>query len=363
MALKAQYTVDCNSRDVWLYVSTIALLFIFFTSCSPLKYVSVENYNPAVLTFPPEMRRLLIVNNAVSQPDVPFESSVRRIPDSLKITADSTAFDFCRTLGTIIAEFPGFDDVRLLDNYLRTDQLPLSAPVLTREVVGQLCDEHEVDVVVSLDRLLFRLKEYANTMYGLDVSGVVDVEMEGILRVYVPTRQTPLTTIELADTITLSSDLMLERNDLRDWDLLFSHDRSNLLRESAKFQAEAVRIHFIPHWMEDIRWYYVASGSRWKEASAYAVAERWEKASEVWKALYGRTSSWKQKARLASNIALGMELTGDLDEALQYANVSHQLLHEQLGADHSKVKRQELYVQVLTHRIEQERKLRRQINL
>ena len=338
------------------------LLLFVLASCSPVRYIGIETRNPAALTFPPEMRRVLIVDNAVPQQDVPFESVFRQLPDSIQITADSTTFDFCRTLGETIADFAGFDDVRLLEDGYRKDRQPLLAPYLTPDEVGQLCDEHEVDIIVSLDRLLFRLKEYEGYVYGMEAGGIVDVEMSGVLRVYLPGRVSPLTTIALADTITPVPELIIEQNDRGSWNVILSPDQTFLLRESAKFLAEEARIHFIPYWNEDIRWYYVASNAKWKEASAYAAAERWDKALEIWRTLYGQTSSWKQKSRLASNIALGFELTGDLNEALKYAEQSHRLLSGQTGDDHPTVKRQDIYIKVLSHRILEEMRLQLQIN-
>ena len=337
-------------------------LLLLLLSCSPVRYIGIETHNPAAITFPPGMKRVLIVNNAVEQQEVSFESELTQLPDSIKITADSTAFDFCLTLGETLAEFAGFDDVRLLDEGFRKDKQPFFAPALTSDEVGQLCDEHEVDIVISLDRLLFKFDEYAGFTYGLEVRGVVDVEMAGILRVYLPNRISPLTTIELADTITPVTELTLTPHDVNSWNIIFSSDKTNLLRESAKFLAQEARIHFIPYWNEDVRWYYIASDSRWKEASVYADSERWDKAMAIWQTLYTRSSSWKQKARLASNIALGFELTGDLKEALKYAETSFQLLSTHLREDDTTVKRHELYIKVLSHRILEEQRLRLQMN-
>ena len=347
------------------FISSISpalwIILLLLASCSPVRYIGVEIHNPAALTFPSEMRRLLIVNNAVAQQDVPYESDFRQLADSIKISADSTGYDFCLTLGEVMAGFAGFDDVRLLEDDYRKDQQPSIAPILTQNEVRQLCYEHDVDVVVSLDRLSFQLKETV-VLFEMDAYGMVEVEMAGALRVYYPARTNPLTTIVLADTITPASTLILQQNDMHKWDLLFLSDTTNLLRESAKYLAEEARVHFIPYWSEDVRWYYTASDSRWKEASAYAVSERWDKAIEIWQTLYSRTSSWKQKARLSSNLALGMELTGDLTEALKYAEQSHQLLRNHLDADNATVKRHELYVRVLSHRIPEEQKLQLQTN-
>ena len=333
-------------------------------SCSPVRYIAVETHNPAALTFAPDMRRILIVNNAVEQQQVPFESEIRNVPESIRISADSTSIVFCRTLGETIAGFAGFDDVRLLDDPYRKDSQPLLAPLLLQDDVRQLCDEHETDVIISLDRLLFKIKEQAGYAYFSDelvFGGLVEVVMTGVMRVYLPSRVSPLATIMLADSITPTADLKIVKKDMWTWDIIFFDDQTNLLRESAKYIAEQARIHFIPYWNEDIRWYYKSSDSRWKEATAYAATEQWDKALGIWQKLYTQTSSWKPKARLASNIALGFELTGKLEEALNYAKQSHQLLRDHVEADDPAVKRHEQYINVLSFRIMEERRLRLQI--
>ena len=361
MILKLMGMAWTLRRTMAMAIATAGLIFLL-PACSPVRYIGIETYNPSSLTFSPEMRRVLIVNNAVDQSDVPFRSDYRQLPDSITLSADSTTFDFCRTLGETIAGFTGFDDVRLLEGGFRKDRLPFAAPVITPDVIALLCDEHEVDVVISLDRLLFQLNEYADFVFGAEIILAIDVEIAGIVRVYLPNRTTPLTTIELADTITPVSELiMLEQNDRNGWDVLFTYDKTNLLRAAAKYLAEETRIHFMPYWMEDVRWYYTASHSRWKEASVYAVSERWDRALEIWRALYDRTSSWRRKAHLASNIALAMELTGDLNEALNYATLSHQLLSDHLEKEDPTVIRHERYVQVLSNRILEEQRLQLQM--
>jgi len=333
-------------------------------SCSPVRYIAVETHNPAAITFAPEKRRILIVNNAVEQQQVPFESEIRNVPDSIRISADSTAIVFCRTLGETIAGFEGFDDVRLLEDPYRKDSQPLLAPMLLNDDVRQLCDEHETDVIISLDRLLFKMKEQTGYTYVYDelvLGGLVEVNMTGVLRVYMPLRVSPLATIMLVDSITPTSPLTIVQHDPQKWDIIFTEDQTNLLHESAKYIAEEARIHFIPYWNEDVRWYYTASDSRWKEATAFATTEQWDKALDIWLKLYAQTSSWKSKARLASNIALGLELTGKLEDALLYAKQSHQLLREHVEADDPAVNRHEQYINVLSFRIMEERRLRMQM--
>ena len=340
----------------------IPLLVIAICSCSPYRYLCIETLNSASITFPTEMRRVLIVNNALPQNDVPFESTLFHLADSIAISADSAAFDFCSSLGEVLADFEGFDDVRLLDGCFRNrDMSPLLAPNLERNEVEMLCEEHETDVVISLDRLLFSINEYTYKTIGIQMQEDIQVDISGVLRVYVPDREKPLTTILLTDTITPEAGFDYDNEGILK--ILFSINPSNLLRVSARYMATEARKYFIPYWHEDLRWYYKSSIAQWKEATAYAESERWDKALDIWKKLYGRETSWKQRARLCSNIALGLELTGDLEQALQYAKLSHQLMHDRLGADDAFVQKQDTYINVLTSRIIEERRLQLQLKI
>jgi len=339
-----------------------SIILIACFACTPYRYLSIEIRNPAAITFPQEMRRLLIVNNALPQGEVPFESTIRAQPEDLAISADSAAYDFCRTLGEVLAGFEGFDDVRLLEGCLRKDVLPLEAPVLKREQVELICDEHETDVIISLDRLLFRINENEVSMFGFEIQDVIGIEVSGVLRVYAPGRESPLTSIFLKDTVI--PDIVGYEYDYEaiSPDLFFSAAQPDLLRESAIYLAEKARKHFIPYWEEDVRWYYTSFETRWKEATAYAESEKWDKALDIWKELYERVSSWKQQARLCANIALALEMTERFDQALPYAQQSHQLMLDHLGADDAAVKKQETYVKVLSSRITESQKLQMQIN-
>lgn len=45
------------------------LMACLFSACSTIEYIGIETYNPAEITFPKNVDKVLIVNNAVPQPD------------------------------------------------------------------------------------------------------------------------------------------------------------------------------------------------------------------------------------------------------------------------------------------------------
>ncbi|MDR1102411.1 MAG: DUF6340 family protein, partial [Tannerella sp.] len=280
---------------------TCCLWGMWLVSCSPVRYVGIETYTPASITFPRGIKKVLILNNAAPQPEVPFTSTIREQSDSLKIASDSMLVDFCRTLGRQIAESPYFEDVRLYEGSYRTDRAFASDVKLTGSEVRQLCEEHDVQAVISLDRLLFSISEEVWKISVLDALSEWHVAVSGVLRTYLPGGETSLNAVYLADTVIprLTSD--------DSWADVRLLTPEQILREVAAYVATEAYVHFVPYWREDTRWYYVSSDSRWKEAAAFAVAERWENAVVIWETLYEKATSRKAKARLASNLALGAE--------------------------------------------------------
>ncbi|MDR2918914.1 MAG: DUF6340 family protein [Tannerella sp.] len=341
-----------------LKLNIIVLLLLSFAACSPVRYMGIETYNPSGITFPREVKSVLIVNNAVPQPEVPFESTMQSKRDSVHISADSAFFDFCRTLGLEIAASPYFEDVRLLEEGYRKDKYFFTDRMLSTNDVSLLCEEHDVDAIVSLDQLMFRIRESAWKSSEFDFEGWMEIDVTGVIRAYLPERNTPLTSILISDTISpqLGYDILDVASVLVYPEIM--------LRETAKAVAEKSSVNFVPYWSNDVRWYYVSSNAQWKEAAASATLDRWEQAYDKWKAVYDKTpeSSWQSKSRLASNMALSKELTGDFAKALYWATESYRLLQGKLKESDRNFTLQKLYIDVLKHRILADKRLHNQID-
>jgi hypothetical protein len=336
------------------------LLFITFlyvlTACSSVKFMTVETYNPAVITFPSDVRKALIVNNTIPQSQVPFAANLLKRIDTMVIASGDVATVFCRTLGERIAESPYFDDVLLYEGSFRTDSFSWREAILTPADVRRLCDEQDVDVVVSLDRLLFSVEESIGNVddFGLPAGLFLNVSVSGALCAYLPERDKPLSIIYLSDTV--SSNIVPYA-----LDPFTPEDVRYALTEAFKGLADTYYTHFVPHWREDVRWYYVSSASRNKEAAAFMAVGKWDSAAAIWTSLYRAATSWQTKARLASNLAVCSEMTGGFVDALKWAELACQHFTEgHLAGDDRMFRLQKEYLSVLTYRMEAEQTLSKQ---
>jgi len=332
----------------------VCFIVLLLTACSSLRQIEIETLHPAGITFPEGVKTVLVVNNAAPQTEVPY---LTKLPQKLyadTISADSTAYDFCLALALAIADPPYFEDVRLFEGCYREDSNAVADVSLTQDDVLAFCDEHQVNAVISLDQLLFKIEDnYEQTWMGL--TGNLNFIVSGVLRTYLPDRTGPLNTVYLSDTIApvWNSEYFYTLPSMK--------ELAMGLREVSNYLATGKSNLFVPYWNEDVRWYYTSYLSRWKDAAALAAVENWKDAAAIWLALYEKARSWKEKARLASNLALTAEISGDYEKALSWATLSYQIFEERLGDSHEWVKLQKKYVEVLEYRINAEKKLHLQM--
>lgn len=324
------------------------------TACTTVNYVGIETYNPAEITFPEDVAKILIVNNAVPQPaDAGYTFALfGKEQDTCRVKADSALFDACESLGKAIADADYFNDVLLYNGATRTDDQPLEDRKLSKAEVTALCEANGADAIVSIDRLLFDMKKDVWMMGEGYVVGVIDVKTSGVIRSYLPGREVPLATVYVADSISWAESAdnlpMLD---------VFLPDAENALRTTGEYIGAKAYANFVPHWVNESRWYFTGMGATWKEASAFAAAEKWDQAAERWQSLYDSSGGWKGKARAASNLALCREMEGKMPEAYEWASKSYQLFLKNSGEENRYTQLLKLYADALAERIRNDKKL------
>ena len=338
-------------------VACYLLSVCFLASCSSVNYVGIETYNPAEITFPGNVGKILVVNNAVHQPDdvgCEFTLFGDKV-DTCRVKADSALFYACSGLGKAMADISFFNDVLLYHDAVRKDDVYYEDKKLTQDQVQELCDETGTDAVVSFERLLFESKKNIMAYAEGYVGGEIQVKISGVVRGYLPGRPNPLATVYVADSVFFNEEapnlILLDK---------FLPSSENALRASAEYIGIKTSPNFVPHWNNETRWFYTGMGTKWKEASAYAQSEKWDKAVEYWEHLYEKSGGWKAKAKAASNIALGYEMKTKLDEAYEWANKSAELFKKGEGEDGKNTKLLALYVEVLRNRVRSDKKLNMQ---
>ncbi|MDL2208245.1 DUF6340 family protein [Parabacteroides sp. OttesenSCG-928-O15] len=333
-------------------VGLLAVLCLL-SACGSITYLDIETYNPATITFPEKVKNILVVNNAVPQaPGVGYELKIFGVEqDSCRAVADSALYYACKSLGDAIVEANYFGDVLLYNTPTRTDDLYLADEKLSPSKVNMLCRETGADAVVSFDRLLFQMKK--NVMAYADgyVAGEAKVNAAGVIRVYLPERSSPMTTIMVSDSVTIFE----MANDLKQLNEIIPSPDESLSIAGRVIGHNSYPL-FVPYWQEEPRWYFKGNGARWKEASAYADTQKWDQAAELWTLLY-QNSRGKARAKAASNMAFYEEMQGRFQKAYDWSVLSYDLFVAHQGKESREVELLGAYKQALAERIAADTKL------
>ena len=334
----------------------VLFLALIFFSCQSYRIVQVETYNPATITFPQDIRTIMIVNNAAQQPDDFGHQFIyyQKIDSTLSVSADSMAYHFCRSLGKEIAESPFFDDVRLCEDTLRHDSNFYNSQPLSVDKVKWFCDAYDVDALITLDKFFLKTILFDSDRFDYNNRNYIKVELFGELKALWPGGNVALT-IPFTDSLVWTMDYFTP------FEAFTIQEIPYAMRYLSEHTGSKMHIHFVPYWSADKRWYYTQISSDWKRATAFAFAEKWESAANIWKPLYDKTTQKKQKACLASNLALAYELAGDFTQALEYAEKAYTFFSEIADEDDHLRKMQQSYLELLKVRIEDNRKLSEQL--
>ena len=343
-----------------LFFVTVLLMSMFF-SCRPFRIMEIETYNPSAITFPKEIKTIMVVNNSAQQPDNVghrYESNTKN--DSvMSISADSMAYYFCMSLGKTLAESPIFNDVRICEDTLRRDSFFYKVESFTPDEVKSFCDDYGVDAFISLDKFFFSTVFTENTLtYSSFANKSVYVQISGELRILWPD-QDEVFAVPFIDSLSWYYDENVFSEGVVD--MVLEPDTKNAMYYLTEYTGQKLQVNIIPFWTEDKRWYYKNLASEWKLGSAYTAAEKWNEAAKVWESLYKKSNKWKSKARLASNLALCYEMKNDFKKAIEYAEISHGLFKE--NADENDVYKgiQGTYIDVLKKRMEGDKLLSKQL--
>ena len=301
----------------------------------------------------------MIVNNAAQQPD---NSIIRDFDETaekstMSVSADSMAYFFCLSLGKAMAESPVFDDVRLCDDTLRSDSVYILRRSFTPNEVKLFCDEYDVDALIMLEKLFFKIfviNQSRNSYFNWSFLSVI---ITGELKALCPGYQTALT-IPFTDSLQWATEESFNNQEILEFT---AEDIQLAMRYLSENTGEKLYIHFVPFWDNEKRWFYTNISSDWKRATSYAIVEKWEEAANEWLPLFDKAKKWKQKAMLASNLALYNEIKGDFPKAIAYAEIACSLFKENTEEDNSKRLRQQSYLEILTKRAENDETLAQQL--
>jgi len=248
------------------------------------------------------------------------------------IIKDSMVIDTTiKAIGDILFESGRFDYVIPENRFLPADKNVLLIRELSWSEVKNLCETYNADALISLDHL----KTHVSTSYDEDVNfnpfeggfyavGIAKmyVNYEALIRIYDPTQEKVLMRKLLSDT------LFWEDYD-NSLNALFNRFTpvKNALMETGIAIALDFTGEITPNWKREWRYFFGNGDKKLKEAAPLIRNNQWEPAMAIWTEIEKNTSSKSLKSKVEFNMALGYELQGDLDKAIEWALKSYYTMY------------------------------------
>lgn len=310
---------------------TIILFGLFFcVGCTSVQMITINVQKPAQITLPRQVNNIAIVNNAIPQP--PFQGHIEykytkkgeRYNEEFIVENDSICSFMTEVLFENMVDLDYFENVSLYEYPLRDDLSYLEERPIDSITVKELCSAMNADALVSLDRFIASSVKHGEP-YNIDLEHrFLDLKMEANFHIYSKNGQLISPPIYMRDSIYWEDIYSPAKKSILSEDSIPTHKEA--LEQTAGYIAEKIAKAFVPVWEEEPR---LVFGDN-KEAGKKAISNDWDGAMTLWKTDFEKEQKIKKKARLASNIALGYELSDNITEALKWAGTAVELFSQSL---------------------------------
>lgn len=299
-------------------ISTIIIFLTFSYSCTSFYYIGIDVREPAPITLGLDAKKIIIADNTFPKKNINSAKQIIYHDSLIQKLSDTVKFVLKESFIKYINEEKVFDTVEIYPYYPRplylyNEAINQKELPLTEEQILDICDKTSTDVLLSLDLLNLRFQPFGFYPYGY-ATGYI----ESTIRVYAYNENIIGIPIRLKQSFNANVDLQNK-------DSILPRLKSTST-ENAKWIADAYVNYFIPRWESQDRIYYKKSAKPSYSTILLMDKNEWKKAASLWEKEFEKEKGWKKKAKWASNTALSYEYIDDIDSALKWINIAHNLL-------------------------------------
>ena len=305
----------------------IILTFFFAIANNALAqqwHTTLDIRRPATKAIPDNVEDLLIVNNAVRQPDDLGHSTLDDGQSS-----GPQSFDLSKAPAQVL--FAAAEKLDYSYFFWSVGLVPesqnkgtyFSGETLTISEVETLCQNYNANAVLALDRITLYDKQESFLGDNSDYYAYLEIYANSSWTLFYRSGNSWASTI-----LTHSDTLFWEGKDYdRTLALEQLPDRHEALLDVAAYTGELFAESLIPQWSTVDRYLYENQNPLISEGMKHFTYRRWEKAVEVWEEAYEadydrKKERYENRAYAAANIAVAEEILGDLVASRQWAKES-----------------------------------------
>lgn len=330
-----------------LILTMLAFGVVFFTSCTSLLYTTLDVLRPAKVAFAPDANDLLIVNNTIVQPPEYGHKTqlINELPKNVLIKTDSMSI-FC--LGALTEDLEGkdfFSSVQLIPNTVNSGNEFFNSADLNDETVKSLCLSKHANVILSLDKI--KVNDDLTEDYLPETStylSSIELKFETSWSIHYLNKPN-VTTVHFVDTVFWESESYYRKKAISDLP-----KREDALVDGALNVGHKAVNRFVPYWDKVDRYFFNPNIKLMKQGMDSVYVKNWKSAISSWEKEFNNTKRVWIQAQAANNIAIGYEITGDLDKALEYAIRAYYSIGKMPIVNYESFVRLSDYVNELTQR-------------
>ena len=323
------------------------LLIPIISSCTSLLYTSLDVLRPAKIAFAKGADKLLIVNNTVTQPaDFGHTNYLyEKQPYKLAFDTDSLSLFCLGALAQDIESKDFFAFVKLSPKTVNTGTDFEKINQLSAFQVYKLCADSNANAILSLDKIKM-IDDLQEQFYQESNSYVAGLELrfETSWSIYYPFNAKHQT-IQFKDTVYWESESYVKQKAI-----------AGLPKREDAFVDGALNVghksvdRFIPYWDKADRYFFNPSEKFMKQGIDSVYVRNWSSAVKSWELAYNSTKSDYIKAQAANNLAVGYEILGNMDKAIEYATNAYYLFSKLSFSDYDTIRRMAGYISDLSQR-------------
>jgi hypothetical protein len=319
----------------------LLLLALLAFSCISTRTLVIDIPQPAAGELPENIQSLTLVTQAVDEKFTNLDSdSLQNIFYKQRFNLDTVIYDLqaadttLKALGELLFESGRYDYVIPENRFLDSPGTSLLAKEIPWEKVEELCETFQTDAVLSLDHLKTRvITSFDNESFFDPFQGGFNsaaragmkIQYETLFRVYDPAQEKVHLRQFITDTLYWEDADVSARS-------LFNRFTpvKQALTETGIVIALELTDKIAIRWRPERRTYFIKGNSELRQANQIAQSGDWQTAVEKWKEIAENAGSKTLKSKAQLNVALGYEILGNIDLAIQWGLNSYNTMYRPL---------------------------------
>ena len=319
-------------------VQAFAIIWAFILVSCATQSILIEVPQKSKNELPDRIQSVLLVSRVVDNTYSNLDAdSLQKIFYKQNFNYDTVINDSMvvdttlKAMGNILFESGRYDYVIPEDRFLPAEKNSLLIRELPWNEVKNLCELYNTDALISIDYMKtkvhtsFDRESYFNPFAGGFYSvaeAKMNVSYNALIRVYDPSQEKVLIRKLLQDTLYWDDNAPTINE-------LFNRFTpvKNALYEAGIAIALDFSDEISTNWRREWREYFATGDVKFKEAAPLIKNNQWEPAMALWKEVEENAKSKNLKSKAEYNIALGYELQGNLDQAIEWALKSYNTMY------------------------------------